>query len=123
MRGSIEDFEDATTLLQTLSVVKREGLLTLSEGLSEYRFYFQGGKLVYLEHKEFNDETALMQVSKLKKGLFTFDPAVGPAKQTMNADVVSLILEATRQLDEVKKTRMDVQERTNKNQSKTYRSN
>jgi PAS domain S-box-containing protein len=116
MRGTIEDFEDATILLQTLSVVKREGLLTLSQGLSEYKFYFQAGKLVHLEHQEFSDEAALLQVSKLKKGLFTFDPAVQPAKQTMNADVVSLIIEAARQLDEVKKTRIDTQERANKDQ-------
>jgi PAS domain S-box-containing protein len=116
MRGTIEDFEDATTLLQTLSIVKREGLLTLSQGLSEYKFFFQAGRLVHMEHQEFSDEAALMQVSKLKEGLFTFDPAVKPAKQTMNADVVSLVLNAVRQLDEVKKTKHDSEERANKDQ-------
>jgi PAS domain S-box-containing protein len=116
MRGTIEDFEDATTLMQTLSTVKREGLLTLSQGLSEYKFFFQAGRLVHLEHQEFSDEAALMQVSKLKEGSFTFDPAVKPAKQTMNADVVSLVLNAVRQLDEVKKTKHDSQERANKDQ-------
>jgi PAS domain-containing protein len=116
MRGTIEDFEDATILLQTLSGVKRDGLLTLSQGPIDYKFYFKTGRLVHMEHQAFSNEAALMQVSKLKEGLFTFDPAVQSAKETMNADVVSLILEAARQLDEVQRTRVDTQERANKDQ-------
>jgi PAS domain S-box-containing protein len=116
MRGTIEDFEDATTLLQTLSAVKRNGLLTLSQGMSDYKFYFQAGRLVHMEHQEFNDDAALIQVSKLKEGIFTFDPAVQPDKQSMNTDIASLIIDAARRLDEVKKTRIDNQERASKDQ-------
>jgi PAS domain S-box-containing protein len=107
MRGLIEDFEDAVTLLQTLSTVKRDGALTLSHDVSSYTFYLLHGRLVHFEHKEFDQTTALVQVSKLKKGSFTFDPGLHPIEQTMNVDLMSLMIDVARHMDEVKKTKFE----------------
>ncbi len=107
MRGSIEAFEDAFSLLQNLSTVKREGALTLVHGVSEYVFYLRGGKLVHFEHKEFDQITALIQVSKLTHGSFTFDSSARPEQESMNEDLMSLIIDVARQVDEVNRTRVE----------------
>jgi PAS domain S-box-containing protein len=107
MRGAIEDFEDALTLLQTITSVKREGALTLLHEDSQYVFYLKDGRLVHFEHQEFDNAAALIQVSKLERGSFTFDPAVRPPKQTTNQDMMSLILDLARHTDEVKRTRVE----------------
>jgi PAS domain S-box-containing protein len=107
MRGAIEDFEDALTLLQTITSVKREGALTLGYEESEYIFYLRDGRLVHFEHQEFDNPTALIQVSKLQRGSFTFDPAVRPPKQTTNQDMMSLILDLARHTDELKRTKVE----------------
>ena len=108
MRGSIEAFEDAFSLLQNLSTVKREGALTLVHGVSEYIFYLREGKLVHFEHKEFDQITALMQVAKLKQGSFTFDSSARPKQESMNEDLMSLIIDVARQVDEIKHTRIEM---------------
>ena len=107
MRGSIEAFEDAFTLLQNLSTVKREGALSLVHDVSEYVFYLREGKLVHFEHQEFDQLTALIQVSKLKQGSFTFDSSMRPSQETMNEDLMSLIIDVARQMDEMKHTRSE----------------
>ena len=104
----LRPFEDAFSLLQNLSTVKREGALTLVHGVSEYIFYLQDGKLVHFEHKEFDQITALIQVSKLKQGSFTFDPSARPTKETMNEDLMSLIIDIARQVDEMKHTKIEM---------------
>jgi PAS domain S-box-containing protein len=107
MQGAIEDFEDALTLLQTIIGVKRDGALTLVNEISDYTFYLRHGKLVHFAHQEFDDITALIQVYKLRHGLFTFDPSIRPERQTRSDDLMSLIIDVARQMDEVKKTKFE----------------
>lgn len=111
MRGSIEAFEDAFTLLQNLSTVKREGALTLVNDVSEYVFYLREGKLVHFEHREFDRLTALIQVAKLKQGSFIFDSAARPQQETVHEDLMALILDVARHVDEVRHTQGDAEAR------------
>jgi PAS domain S-box-containing protein len=103
--GRVQDGGGASTLLQTLPRVKRDGLLTLSDGARDYNFFFQEGSLVYFEHGEVDDATALLQVAKLEEGLFTFDSAVYPTRRTLNADAVTFLHDTQSEVGEAKRPR------------------
>jgi hypothetical protein len=87
-------------VLQILELGRKTGLLRIDSDGTPGKLWLRGGDPIHAETKDqvgFDAAVALVHASL---GQFAFEPQAVPARQTIEASVTHLLLEASRQLDE-----------------------
>lgn len=98
--GSLADLQFAEAM-QLILTYGKTGVMHLVDGNSKARVYVkEGQQIVHAEVEDFQGEEAFYKLAFWKAGKFQFQVGEEPDKRTINASGTSLLIEATRRLDE-----------------------
>jgi PAS domain S-box-containing protein len=100
IRGQLEGLGGASTILQMIAVSHAQGALHLQSKRVKGTLYLQNGRIVTVEHPELSLKAAVLDLLKLKRGSFQFDPYHHTQKIEFDLDPTGLLLELAQFQDE-----------------------
>jgi len=100
--GSLGDMA-LPDVLQLLEMQRKSGTLHLDFGGALGRIYLLGGNMIHAEYGKITGETAIYKMVPQSKGSFRFDPREPRVEPTIRRPTTSVLLDASRALDEKSK--------------------
>ncbi len=87
-------------LLQMLEIGQKTGVLDIAGSPHRARLWLANGRPVHAEVGDRRGFDAALDIARMQKGRFTFEPAGSCPATTIQQSMPELLLEASRQLDE-----------------------
>jgi TonB family protein len=92
-------------LLEFLFVTKKTGRVAISDGERRGAIYVDAGNVLHAEFDDARGQDAFYRVCFLGRGYFKFEQGVRASVSTMRTGGVGLLLEAAKQLDDLRRSR------------------
>ncbi|MHC4923786.1 MAG: DUF4388 domain-containing protein [Planctomycetota bacterium] len=100
MGGSLSDIA-IPDILQLCEIQRKDGTLTLDFEGAVGKIFLLQGKMVHAEYGKIKGENAVFKMLMKKKGSFHLDPRAPECETTMTRDTTSVLLDASREMDEM----------------------